>query len=470
MSSDDPSVSEGRAAVSVRDLKKKYRLFASPSERLKEALHPLRKQFHREFWALNGVTFDVPIGQTLGILGANGSGKSTLLQIIAGILRPTSGSLRVDGKVAALIELGTGFNPEFTGRDNALLNGSILGISPNDMLTRLPEIEAFADIGAFFDQPVKTYSSGMFVRLAFAVAINVDADILIVDEALAVGDAKFKNKCYERFTSLQKRGKTIIVVTHDVSMVANHCDRAIVLDHGVGVFDGAPATAIDRYFELLYPSRGAVENAPVSRAAVSAEIADETKTVIAEERPTATFWNSKIRSDQCRLHGSYNPHEVRYGNGKAEIIDYLLLSSDGRDEQTFFPDASVRLLVKVAVARDVSKFIAGFALKSIDGVGVYGTNTGSALLDHPISVRAGDVEFFEFGFRPNLMPGDYFLDLGIAEDDGTTPGSVIEVRRSLCHIVVLPRGRTSFSGLVDLSLHFVHHRLGDALAGLAEQA
>jgi lipopolysaccharide transport system ATP-binding protein len=468
MYSERASSEASPVAVSVRNLRKKYRLFASPSQRLKEALHPLRKQFHREFWALNGVSFDVPVGQTLGILGANGSGKSTLLQIIAGILRPTSGSLRVDGKVASLREWGTGFNPEFTGRDNVVLNGSILGISPKEMSARLPAIEAFADIGTFFDQPVKTYSSGMFVRLAFAVAINVDADILIVDEALAVGDAKFQNKCYERFASLQKGGKTIILVTHDVGAVAKHCDRAIVLDRGTGVFDGAPVTAIDRYLDLLYPPQGGVESA--AGEAPRAEPAQETRGVVAVEATTATFWNPRIRSDLCARHASYNRHEIKFGNGDAEIVDYLLLSAAGHDEHTFFPDDPLRLLVKVAVKRNIRDFIVGFALKSIDGVDLYATNTGSALLNKPVTVIGGEVQFFEFNFRANLIPGDYFLDIGVAEDDGTQSGSVIEVRRSICHVVIASRSKASFNGLVNLAPNFVHHAGRDVAAKMAEQA
>src|SRR5437016_1893645 len=195
-------------AISVRDVTKKYRLFRSPQEILKEALHPFRKRYHREFWALNGVSFDVAPGQTVGILGRNGSGKSTLLQIIAGIIQATSGEVIVNGRISALLELGAGFNPEFTGRENAHFQAQLMDLSREEIDRRLPEIEAFADIGEFFDQPVKTYSSGMFVRVAFASAINVDPDILIVDEALAVGDAKFQNKCFLKFKEFQGAGKT----------------------------------------------------------------------------------------------------------------------------------------------------------------------------------------------------------------------------------------------------------------------
>jgi lipopolysaccharide transport system ATP-binding protein len=239
-------------AVSIQNVCKKYRLFASPHERVKEALHPFRKQYHKEFWALKGVSFDVLKGQTLGILGRNGSGKSTLLQIIASVLHPTTGSLEVSGRVSALLELGAGFNPEFTGRDNVILNGAIQGVPRDEMISRMPEIEAFADIGDFFDQPVKIYSSGMFVRVAFASAINVDPDILIVDEALSVGDAKFQNKCFQKFHEFQAQKKTIILVTHAIETVTRLCDCAVLLQHGKVVKLGSPNEVANIYFDMLF--------------------------------------------------------------------------------------------------------------------------------------------------------------------------------------------------------------------------
>ena len=199
-------------AVSVKRISKKFKLYASSKDRVKELLHPLRTKYHQEYWALNGINFEIKKGQAVGILGRNGSGKSTLLQIIASVMQPTTGSVYIDGKVSALLELGAGFNPFFTGRDNAILNGVIQGISEKDMIERLPEIESFADIGNFFYQPVGTYSSGMFIRLAFAAAISLDPDIILVDEALSVGDAKFQHKCFNKFQDYVKQGKTVIVV------------------------------------------------------------------------------------------------------------------------------------------------------------------------------------------------------------------------------------------------------------------
>jgi lipopolysaccharide transport system ATP-binding protein len=440
-------------AVSARGLRKKYRLFTSQADRLKEAFHPFRRQFHREFWALNGVSFDLPKGRTLGILGANGSGKSTLLQVIAGILHPTSGSVTIEGRVAALLELGAGFNPEFTGRDNVILNGAINGISGREITRRLPEIEEFADIGEFFDQPVKTYSSGMFVRVAFAVAINVDPDILIIDEALAVGDARFQNKCYDRLARFQKDGKTIILVTHDTRAVANHCDLALVMDHGANVFFGHPLRAIDLYYDLLYPAHGTTRLADAGAAVNPAGKAPRSGISSAEE----AFWNAGLREDRCPGHPSYNAHERRIGHRSAEIIDHLLLSEAGADEQSFPSGTRLRLLVKVMPTQDVPKFLAGFSIKTIDGVEIYGTHTGSSLLDVPQSLAAGQIYFCEFVFEQNLLPGDYFVDVGLAEDDGTPSGSVIEVRRSLLHFTVIPSERSRFTGMVDFRAQFVSH-------------
>ena len=239
-------------AISVTNVSKKFRLFASPSARLAEALHPFRKAYHHEFWALRDISFTVNRGEVLGILGQNGSGKSTLLQIICSVMQATKGDVQAHGRISALLELGAGFNPDFTGRQNVMLNGSIMGFTRKEMQRRMPEIEAFADIGEFFDQPVKTYSSGMSVRAAFAAAIHIDPEILIVDEALAVGDAKFQHKCYARIEDFKARNKTIILVTHDVGQITAHCDRAILLSKGRLVLDGRPRDVVDRYIETIF--------------------------------------------------------------------------------------------------------------------------------------------------------------------------------------------------------------------------
>lgn len=241
-------------AIEVSQVSKKFRLFNSPKERIAEALHPFRKKYHREFWALKDISFDIHRGEIVGILGKNGSGKSTLLQIICSVMQPTEGGVEVHGRISALLELGAGFNPEFTGQENVLLNGSIMGVSRQEMLQRLPDIEAFADIGDFFDQPVKTYSSGMFVRVAFAAAVHVDPEILVVDEALSVGDSKFQHRCFQRIREFMERGKTIVVVSHSTDTLLRICHRGIVIDSGKLSFIGPIAAAVNHYQNLLFGS------------------------------------------------------------------------------------------------------------------------------------------------------------------------------------------------------------------------
>ena len=239
-------------AISVENISKMYQVYERPTDRLKEAFWGGRRKYHKEYWALRDVNFDVPKGKTVGIVGRNGSGKSTLLQIIAGILTPTKGNVEVNGKVSVLLELGSGFNPDFTGRENVMVNGTVNGFSEEEMKERLPLIEEFADIGEFIDQPIKIYSSGMFVRLAFACAINIDPDILIIDEALSVGDAKFQHKCYNKFLEFQEAGKTILFVSHNTDAIVNHCDYAVLLERGEVVETGEPKTVTNYYMDLLF--------------------------------------------------------------------------------------------------------------------------------------------------------------------------------------------------------------------------
>jgi ABC-type polysaccharide/polyol phosphate transport system ATPase subunit len=246
-------------ALSIHQVSKKYKLFNSPQERVWEALHPFKKKFHRDFWALKEVSLQIQKGQTLGIIGRNGSGKSTLLQLMAGVLKPTSGTIEVSGRISALLELGAGFNPEFTGRENIRFYGLLMGLSDVEIKNKIPEIETFADIGEFIDQPVKIYSSGMFVRLAFSAAIHVDPDILIIDEALAVGDAKFQHKCYQKFREFQEQGKTIIFVTHDMHAILKHCDHAFLMEAGSIVVSGKPSEVVHHYHELILNNRTGVE-------------------------------------------------------------------------------------------------------------------------------------------------------------------------------------------------------------------
>ena len=249
------AICNSNIAISVRNMSKKYQLYKTPKHRLKEALHPFRKKYHHEFWALRDVSFEVRRGETVGIIGQNGSGKSTLLQIICGTMTPTQGEVETRGRVSALLELGAGFNLEFTGRDNVYLNGVIMGLSRETINARFEDIVSFADIGDFIDQPVKTYSSGMYVRLAFACAINVDPDILIIDEALSVGDAKFQHKCFNKFIEFQEAGKTILFVSHSTDLIVKHCDYAVLLEKGNVVEIDEPKSITNYYLDLLFSGK-----------------------------------------------------------------------------------------------------------------------------------------------------------------------------------------------------------------------
>ena len=431
-------------AISVRNVFKNFRLFASPQDRLFETFHPFRKRYHREFLALNGVSIDIPKGRTIGIVGQNGSGKSTLLQIIAGILQPTGGSVVVNGRVAALLELGAGFNPDFTGRDNVLLNGAIMGIPRGEMIARMPDIEAFADVGEFFDQPVKTYSSGMFVRVAFAAAINVDPDILIVDEALSVGDAKFQHKCHEHLSTLRDRGITILFVTHSMALVTTYAQQAVLMDHGKLLAVGEPGLIVDKYHELLFGRNGSV---------------DSLQSVPDKERAkdvnfgTLEMARSDHTKDVCHTRRSYNKTETRFGNGDATIIDYSLQFGNLWDAVDIPFRSMLNVYIKALFSKDIAGPAVGFCIKTVEGVYVYATNTiimGEQL--KPIS--SGEVRIFRFAFALNISPGDYFLDLGVMKVDGTRGGCVLDVRRSIAHCLVsLDRDRP-FDGLVDLATSF----------------
>lgn len=242
---------EEKAVIHIEDLSKMYKLYDRPIDRLKESLGLSRQKRYKEHYALKHVSFDVHKGETVGIIGTNGSGKSTVLKIITGVLNPTSGTVEVDGRISALLELGAGFNMEYSGLENIYLNGTMIGFSREEIDERLEAILSFADIGDFIHQPVKTYSSGMFVRLAFAVAINIDPEILVVDEALSVGDVFFQAKCYHKFEEFKKQGKTILFVSHDLGSVAKYCDRVILLNKGVKLDEGSPKAMVDMYKQLL---------------------------------------------------------------------------------------------------------------------------------------------------------------------------------------------------------------------------
>ena len=418
-----------------------------------EALHPFRKQYHREFWALRDVSFEVGRGETVGILGRNGSGKSTLLQIICSVMQATQGEAHVNGRISALLELGAGFNPEFTGRDNVILNGAIMGFSRKEMLRKLPEIEAFADIGEFFDQPVKTYSSGMFVRVAFAAAIHIDPDILVVDEALAVGDARFQRKCLLQIEKIRTSGAAIIFVSHSLETITSLCSRAIILENGVILADGEPKIIAEKYLAILFSESKGEPSSDIKIARVM------------ESSTNQGIQTNQLRDDQfCDVDPSawagslserfgYNRHEVRTTNGCAEILDYVVAGNGFTDNSGVWSGTAIAILVKVRFSAAVSQPIIGFELKTDKGVTIAGSNTFLAKTQlQPAAID--ETKIYRIEFNTPLNEGDYFVDLGVAEYDGSPGGYVLDVRRSMMHLTIQRRQEKQFNGIVDIGFRF----------------
>ncbi|MEQ8188281.1 MAG: ABC transporter ATP-binding protein [Candidatus Eremiobacterota bacterium] len=327
------------AAIKIANLSKIYRLYNNPLDRLKEALHPFKKKYHSEFYALRDINFEVKKGATVGIIGKNGSGKSTLLKIITGILTPSTGDVKISGNISALLELGSGFNPEFTGIENIYFNGTIMGYRKEEIDKKLEEIISFADIGDFIKQPVKTYSSGMYIRLGFAVAINVDPEILIVDEALAVGDAAFQVKCINRIRRFKETGKTLIFVSHDAGAVKTLCSQAYLLDRGQIIDEGLPDKVFDCYNALL-----GLKN-------------------IQEEH------NYKINS--------YKKEKLRKraGNNKLRIEDIMICNEKDMDTDVFISGEKVKIKIQIHANEDIENPTFGILIRDRLGNDIFGTNT-----------------------------------------------------------------------------------------------
>jgi lipopolysaccharide transport system ATP-binding protein len=408
-------------AISVRGVAKKFKLFTSKKDRVAEALHPFRKRLHQEFWALRDVSFDIYPGEIIGILGKNGSGKSTLLQIICGVMRASAGEVITAGRISALLELGAGFNPEFTGRQNVLLNGAIMGFSRHDMQDRLPAIEAFADVGEFFDQPVKTYSSGMFVRVAFAAAIHIDPEILVVDEALSVGDSKFQHRCFQRIRSFMEEGRTIVVVSHSADTLLRICHRGIVIDGGEVRFVGRIAEAVNFYQNLLFGAAVSPPALPDLSLAPGIEYLQGAMSLLDEDG-----------HDIVATKANYNPHEVRLGNRAVSIYDFEIIANGVRNPPEIAARARTELIIKLRFDSDVPCVSVGFALVTVDGTYVFGTNL--FMMERPlIDGQAGLQVAVRYCFTSTVAGGDYFLNLGCNQImDGSD--HYLDVRRSVARV------------------------------------
>lgn len=436
-------------AISLRGVSKKYQLYESLGHRVYEALHPFKKKYHREFWALRDISLDIPKGSTVGILGVNGSGKSTLLQIICSILQPTSGTVEVHGKVAALIELGAGFNPDLTGRENAEINCAIQGLDAQTVRNRIPEIETFADIGEFFDQPVKTYSSGMFMRVAFATAIGVDPDILIVDEALAVGDARFQQKCFRKFRDFQQQGKTIVLVTHDRKAVPRLCNLGFLFDKGRIVETGDPKLVADRYSRLLaLNSSDRISDEILTLESPGAE--ENNSATGSNSSPLQNFLSAKGREDCCDRNATYNKGEHRYGIGGAIILDYLLACDGDENPTSIISGKELSIYVRIGFDKEIESPILGVTVQAKDGILAFSTNSSWLNVELP-STSAGDVLNYCFRVRMALGVGDWFIGLAIANEDN----NILDMRDALIHIYVDQAQRSAGIASLPTELDFI---------------
>ncbi len=377
-------------AIEVKNLTKVYHLYNSPKDRLKEALHPLRKSYHHDFYAIKDVSFNIYKGQTVGIVGKNGAGKSTLLKMITGVLTPTNGEIKTYGKISSLLELGAGFNPEMTGLENIYLNGTLMGFSKEEMDKKVDSILEFADIGEFIHQPVKMYSSGMFARLAFSVSINVDPDILIVDEALSVGDMAFQMKCYKKFQEFQEQNKTILFVTHALDTVIRYCNRGIVIDGGQVVFDSSPKEAVDIFKKIL-------TNRYYDNKTTTNKIKEET---------------SKLLKDNFK---SIEKADI-YGNSKADIIDYGITDKNNNPTQIVDYGEDFNIILKVKFNQDIQDPIFAFTIKDLKGLEITGTNTHMKHISTGI-YKKGDIATIKFTQKANLQIGKYALSIGCVNLD-----------------------------------------------------
>lgn len=440
-------------AIKVEALNKCFQIYDKPSDRLRQMLARGRKKYHREFWAVKNVSFSVSRGETVGIVGRNGSGKSTLLQMICGTLTPTSGVIETHGRVAALLELGSGFNPEFSGRENVYLNGAILGLDSAEVDSRLQDILDFADIGSFIEQPVKSYSSGMLIRLAFAVAINADPQILVVDEALAVGDELFQRKCFSRIETIKRAGATILFVSHSAGSIVDLCDRAILMESGEVLCVGIPKKVVGSYQRMLYAPVDKIDAvraeiisadiSPVQSAAVSVsaecQVLEWSGGGVGPSDVKA-FFDPQFKSQSTI---AYEPNGAFIETPQISTIAGEPVNSLIRGEDYIYSYA-----VKFSAAVHYVNF--GMLIKTLQGTELGGAVSAAGVEQSLAYVESGSKLKAEFRFRCNLNPGTYFLNAGIV---GERDGEETFLHRLLDAYLfrVLPVLNNTVTGVVDFN-------------------
>ena len=434
-------------AIRVQNLSKSYHIYDQPQDRLKQSLWRGRKQFYREFWALRDVSFEIRKGETIGIVGRNGSGKSTLLQMIAGTLTPSAGTVEVNGRVAALLELGSGFNPDFTGRENVFMNGAILGLSEVEIAQRFDQIAAFADIGDFVDQPTKQYSSGMYMRLAFAVAVSVDPAILIIDEALSVGDEAFQRKCFARIDAIQQNGAAVIFVSHSPQVIIELCGSALLLDQGELVMTGKPKSVIAQYHKLIY--------APEEKRKLLREQLRSGADALDDIDEGEATDNVAVKRDVARSSAYYDPSltlqsTVSYGVHGACIVSPRITLPDGTPVNHLVAGEEYVICYAVEFTRDAYNVRFGTMIKTVAGLEIGGTSSAPAGEGLPC-VLSGQTVDVSFRFRCRLLPGVYFLNAGCS---GITNGEEVFLHRLIDASVfrVQPEEARGRAGVVDFEI------------------
>ena len=401
--------------IEANNLTKIYRLYNSPKDRLREIISLKRDKFHHEFHALNGISLKIEKGQTVGIIGQNGSGKSTLLKIICGVLQPTTGEIHINGRISALLELGAGFNPEFTGRENVYMNGALMGLTQGEIDQRFPDIEAFAEIGEFIDQPVKTYSSGMLVRLGFAAAVSIDPDILVVDEALSVGDMFFQHKCISKMESFKKAGKTILLVSHDINLIKTFCSTAFLLNDGKLLDSGDPEYVTEQYLMLI--------------------------------RQKQTEYASRRFQVVQKTQINFPEAKINFGSEAGRILEVRTLDEDLKETTAFLAGTTIVIRVKVQIDPIVKNPSIIFILRDERGYNIYGTDTEKLGLHLQLDEKNQAIVFFSLS--PVLRPGSY--SLVVALNDFYTPkvNMLLDKQVGVGTFYVI-ENKSKFLGVVDL--------------------
>ena len=413
--------------IEIKDLCKEYKMYHRKKDRLLEILLP-KYENHTTFKAMDGFNLNVKKGEIVGILGRNGAGKSTLLKMITGVVVPTSGEIKVKGKISSLLELGTAFNPELTGYENIYQNGQIMGLTVEEVKAKEKEIIEFADIGEHLSQPVKTYSSGMFARLAFACAINVDPDVLIVDEVLSVGDMAFQLKCFKKFEQFKKKGKTILFVTHSISDVLNNCNRAIILQHGEKIFDGDVKEGVEEYKKLITKMK-------------------DTNSTKGKNKITKDVINALSEKAEWKKHFTLNPEATIYGNNEAAIYDYGMFDQYNQPLPIIDNSEYMHIKIKVQFNQDVENPFASITIKDFQGKEMCGNNTNFLGIDTG-TCKKGEEYIFDFEQKLRLAPGKYTLSISCNRFDEN--GELIIMNRNYDALIFEVTSQKKMVGCFDM--------------------